>query len=77
MEAPIPENHDGKCKVPWVDTASFVREGKNLLVIIDGEEITLPGGRVDVCLEGDKAKVHLYTTFEAGAVDVISAETGS
>lgn len=72
-----PPQYPGECELPWVDTASFVQEDGSLIATIDGEEVILPGGSVNVQLEDGKAKVHVYAVFKAGAVDVVAEHTGS
>lgn len=66
-----------ECDIPWVDTASFVQDGDNLYVTLDGEEIVLPGGNASAVLDNGEIKVHLYAEFRAGAVDVVAEHTGS
>lgn len=75
MTEPMPET---PCTKPHVDTASFVREGDDLIVTLDGEEFVLPGGSVNVCVEDDgKVRVYLHAEFYASAADVLSENTGS
>jgi len=63
---------------PWVSTASFAREGDSLIMTLDGEETTLPGGYASTSLSpGGKVKVHVWGEFEAGAVDMLATEDGS
>lgn len=66
---------------PFVSTASFQKEGKNLIATLDGEEIVIPGAYVSIGMDdredGGRIRVHLHASFYADAVDVIAEETGS
>lgn len=69
---------DKKCHKPEVQTASFQKEGDNLVVTLDGEEFELPGGSVNACVEDDgKVRVYLHAEFSSAAVDLLGEETGS
>lgn len=79
MNDQMPEVPGDDCgKKPWVATASFQREGDNMVATLDGEELVIPGGNVSVNSDEDgKVAVHLYASFKAGAVDILAEEHGS
>lgn len=63
-----------------VDTLSLQRTGESLLIVVDGEEVVLPGGKASVMVDDHgRARVDVFATFRAGDVDITSAEseTGS
>lgn len=63
-----------------VDTVSLQRTGNNLLVVVDGEEFVLPGGKSSVMVDDHgRARVDVFATFRASDIDITSsdAETGS
>lgn len=73
---------DEHCQeMPWVATASFQKEEGVLLATLDGAETAIPGGSVRIAMgdyePGGKIHVHLYATFMADAVDLVTEESGS
>lgn len=61
-----------------VDNVSIQRTGENLLVVVDGEEMVLLGGKASIMVDDSgTTRVDVFATYTATEVDILSAETGS